>query len=200
MNRLYLVSISVLALVVFAAALAGGGSALAAGGKVVCKSIPSNGKNRVSCPKRGLHGKQGAPGAPGPTGPAGPQGPAGPAGAPGASGAGSGLTLNFNGKLNAAEVRQLVIGNFTIRAAAQASGACEDIKLLTSGGLNSRLSIGPAGAFASLPGNSVADLQSGDTSNMFTSVTENGGSTVSGIVGRASVGGFCLVSGYVTGI
>lgn len=197
MNRLYLVSISVLALVVFAAALAGGGSALAARGQVVCKLIPSNGKNRVSCPKRGLHGKRGAPGAPGP---AGPQGPAGPAGAPGASGAGSGLTLNFNGKLNAAEVRQLVIGNFTVRAAAQASGACENIKLLTSGGLNSRLSIGPAGAFTSLPGNSVADLQSGDTSNMFTSVTENGGSTVSGIVGRASVGGFCLVSGYVTGI
>jgi hypothetical protein len=197
MNRLSLVSISVLALALLLGVFASrDNSALAARQQVICKIVKVNGKSRVSCPKAQLHGKHGKNGQPGPQGPA---GPPGATGATGAAGAGSGLTLNFNAKLNATEVKQLVIGNFIIRAAAQPSGACENIKLLT-GLFNSRVSIGPAGAFTSLPSNSVADLQAGDTSNMFTAVSENGGSTVSGIVGRATVGGFCLVSGYVTGV
>jgi hypothetical protein len=195
MKRLYLVPLS--ACVVAALIVGVSGIATAAGGNaVICKLVRIHGKKRVECPKKGLRGKHGKRG---PAGPAGPTGSQGPAGATGPSGAGSGLTLNFNAKLNAAQVKQLVIGNFTVRAAAQPSGACENIKLLTES-LNSRVSVGPAGGFNSLPSNSSVDIQAGDTSQMFTAVTENGGSTVSGIVGRATVGGFCLVSGYVTGV
>jgi hypothetical protein len=189
-------SLAALALALFITGIGpNGDDASAARGEVICKFVKVNGKKRVSCPKRGLRGKKGAAGAPGAAGATGPAGPAGPAGA----GAGSGLTLNFNAKLNAAQVRQVVIGNFTIRAAAQPSGVCENIKLLTES-LKSRVSIGAGQAFGILESNSAVDVQGGDTSNLFTAVTENGASTVSGIVGRTTVGGFCLVSGYVTGI
>jgi hypothetical protein len=173
--------------------VASGTSVFARGGgdEVLCKRA---GKKTVSCPKKELRGKRGKRGR---RGPRGRTGPAGPAGAPG--GAGSGLNLNFNAKLSPSATKEVTVGNFTIRASAQPSGNCENIKLLTTGGVASRVSIGPNGAFTGLAANSVADLQGGDTSNMFTAVSENGGSTVSGIVGRASVGGFCLISGYVTG-
>jgi hypothetical protein len=194
MKRLCVLSLSILAIALFAGGLAhGNDSALAARSQVICKTVSIHGKKRISCPREALRGRRGKRGA------AGASGPAGPAGAPGAAGAGSGLTLNFNAKLNAAQIKQVVIGNFIIRAAAQPSGACENIKLLTES-TNSRVSIGPAGAFTGLASNSSQDLQAGDTSNMFTAVTENGASTVSGIVGRVTVGGFCLVSGYVTGV
>jgi hypothetical protein len=195
MKRLYLMSVS--ALILAFASMAVGAIGTAAGdSSVICKFVKIHGKKRVSCPKKGLRGKRGGRG---PAGPQGPPGPQGAAGAAGPAGAGSGLTLNFNAKLSAAQVKQVVVGNFTVRAAAQPSGACENIKLLTES-LDSRVSIGPSGAFSALASNSSVDLQSGDTSNMFTAVTQNGGSTVSGIVGRATQGGFCLVSGYVTGI
>jgi len=195
MKRLFLLAVSVLVFSLTFVAM-GGGSTATARNAVLCKFVKIKGKKRVSCPKRQLRGKRGRRGR---RGRRGAQGPAGPPGAQGPAGAGSGLTLNFNAKLNATEVKQLVIGNFTVRAAAKASGSCENIKLLTDL-TASRISIGPAGAFSSLGSNSSEDLQSGNTSNMFTAVTENGTSTVSGIVGRASVGGFCLVSGYVTGV
>lgn len=192
MNRLYPMPVAVLVLALAIVGVCGGGSA-AAKSQVICKIVKIKKKRVVSCPKRQLRGKRGRHGKRGPVG------PVGPAGAQGPSGAGSGLTLNFNAKLNATEVKQLVIGNFSVRAAAQASGDCENIKLLTDT-LDSRVSIGPAGGFVSLPNNSSKDLQTGNTSNLFTAVTENGGSTVSGIVGRVNVGGYCLVSGYVTGV
>lgn len=198
MKRLYLLPAAACVL----AALIAGASGIATasdGGTVVCKLVKINGKKRVECPKKALKGKRGKRGKPGPAGPAGPTGPQGPAGATGPAGAGSGLTLNFNAKLNAAQVKQVTVGNFTVRAAAQPSGACENIKLLTEAQA-SRVSIGSGGSFGGLASNASVDLQSGDTSNMFTAVTQNGGSTVSGIVGRVTQGGFCLVSGYVTGI
>lgn len=190
--RLLLISVLVLGLVV-GVALDGEGDAQAARGEVICKFKKVRGKKRVSCPKGQLRGKRGA------RGPAGAAGAAGPAGAPGVSGAGSNLNLNFNANLNANEVHQIVVGNFTVRAASGPTGACVDI-ILRAGNTDSRISKGPAGPFGFLPNNEATTLQAGDTSNMFTAVSDNGGSTVSGIVGRVTVGGRCLVSGYVTGI
>jgi hypothetical protein len=62
------------------------------------------------------------------------------------------------------------------------------------------VSVGPGGAFASVLNNSSVAVQAGNTSNLFTAVTDNGGSTMSGVVGRVTVGGRCLVSGFVTGV
>jgi|GEM_PF-2321773 len=199
MKRLYIVVVSVLTLAVLVSALGSGSTAATRRGQVICKIVKLKGKQRVSCPKGQLRGKKGKRGRRGKRGLPGATGPAGPAGEQGPSGAGSGLTLNFNTKLNAGQVKQLVIGNFTIRAAAQASGNCENIKLLV-GATDSVVSIGSNGPFEEVLNNKSKNLQSGNTSNMFTAVSADGGSTVSGIVGRVNSGGFCLVSGYVTGI
>lgn len=194
MNRLYLLSISILALgLVAGVSLSGSDDARAARGKVTCKLKGKKGKKRVVCPKRQVRGKHGRRGRRGRAG------PAGAPGAPGASGAGSGLTLNFNADLNANEIKQVVIGNFTIRAASGPTGSCVNIQL-RAGNIDSRVSIGSKGPFSSLLNNLSTELQIGNTSDMFTAVSDSGGSTVSGIVGRVTVGGRCLVSGYVTGI
>jgi hypothetical protein len=188
MKRVHVMSLAALVLAI--SLLFGVGMGNAAGrDKVVCKFVKINGKKRVECPKKALRGK---------AGPAGPAGPQGPAGVQGPAGAGSGLTLNFNAKLSPGQVKQVSIGNFTLRAAAQPSGACENIKLLTEV-QDSLVSIGSGGPFSFVPNNSSVDLQAGDDSDMFTVVTLSGGNTMSGIVGRATQGGFCLVSGYVTG-
>jgi hypothetical protein len=170
--------------------LIGGGSYVFAahgGGQVICKI---RGKNLVACPKGDLHGKRGARGPRGLPGPAGPQGISG--------GAGSGLNLNFNANLNSNEVKQVVIGNFTIREAAEASGSCNGIRLISAA--EGRVSVGSAGPFSVIPANESVVLVGSSTSNMFTAVSANGASTVSGIVGQVTVGGHCLVSGYVTGL
>lgn len=199
MNRIYVVLISILALALLVGSLGGSSSAAPKRGKVICKIVKLKGKQRVSCPKSQLRGKKGKRGRRGRPGRVGATGPTGPAGERGPSGAGSGLTLNFNTKLNAGQVKQLAIGNFTIRAAAQSSGNCENIKLLV-GATDSVVSIGSNGPFEEVLNNKSKNLQSGNTSNMFTAVSADGGSTVSGIVGRVNSGGFCLVSGYVTGV
>lgn len=197
MNRLYLVSISVLALAVLAGGFASrDNSAAASGQQVICKIVKINGKRRVSCPKAQLQGKRG------PRGIAGPQGATGPTGAPGATGAtgaGSGLTLNFNAKLEPTKTKKLVIGNFTIRVTAGNNGECGNVELLT-GGTEGFVSIGPGSPFTSMGLFATQPILTSDTSNMFTAVSADGRRTVSGIVGRKFSGGFCLVSGYVTGV
>jgi hypothetical protein len=107
--------------------------------------------------------------------------------------------LNFNANLNANEVKQIAIGNFTVRAAAGPTGSCVNIQL-RAGSVDSRVSLGAGGAFAFLGNNLAVAVQTGNTSNMFTAVTDDGRSTVSGTVGRVTVGGRCLVSGFVTGV
>ncbi len=158
---------------------------------MVCQT---SGKHAVSCPKKDLHGKRGKRGK---RGPQGLPGPAGPAGATG--GAGSGLTLNFNAYLTANKAKELTVGNFTITAASDAFGSCVPISLRAGGG-DSRLSVGSGVAFGSLLNNTSQPLTDGSNSNMFTAVSENGASTISGIVGSVTAGGRCLVSGYVTGV
>lgn len=205
MRRRWLGSIAVLAtLSLVGVALGADGSALASRGEVICKFIKVHGKKRVSCPKRGLRGQRGARGKNGKNGDAGtagPQGPAGPAGAPGANGAGSGLTLNFNAKLEPLTKKTLVIGDFTVRvAAANGGGVCEKVELQT-GLLPAFVSVGPGSAFTSVASFGTFPILTTDVSNMFTAVSAEGSSTVSGIVGRKSApGGYCLVSGYVTGV
>jgi hypothetical protein len=197
-------SIALIATLALAGAVLGaGGSALAARGEVICKFVRIHGKKRVSCPKRGLRGRRGPRGKHGKNGTAGatgPQGPAGPAGAPGANGAGSGLTLNFNAKLEPLTKKTLFVGNFTVRvSAANGGGVCENVELLT-GAVPGFVSVGPEKPFTAIGSFGAFALLTSDTSNMFTAVSANGSSTVSGIVGRKSAGGFCLVSGYVTGV
>jgi collagen type I alpha len=197
-KRLRLVPISAVAACLVIGAFASGGSyALAArggGAEVICKA---SGKHAVSCPKKELHGKRGKRGPQGLPGPVGPAGPAGPAGAAGA-GAGSGLSLNFNAYLTPNKAREIPIGNFIVTAASDALGNCVPITLRAEAA--SHYSVGPAVAFGPLPGNSSVGLTNGSNSNMFTAVSDNGSSTISGIVGSITVGGRCVVSGYVTGV
>lgn len=172
-----------------------GENATAARGMVTCV-IKKQGKKRVvNCPRgqvRGARGKRGARGRPGAVGPA---GPAGPAGAP--AGAGSGLNLNFNAYLTANKTKELAIGNFTITAASNGAGACEPIRLRPATG--SRVAVGAGSEFSSVSANASKSLTNGKNSNMFTAVSNNGSSTMSGIVGAVTVGNVCVVSGYVTG-
>jgi hypothetical protein len=183
-------------IVVLAAAIAalmasGVGSVFAArkGDDVTCKVV---GKREVSCPKKELKGKKGKRGKRGPAGPPGPPGPAG------SSGAGSNLNLNFNAYLTPNKTKEITVNNFTITAASDGFGKCVPISLRV-GGADSRLSVGSGGAFAIVLNNENRALTDGANSNMFTAVTENGASTISGIVGSTTAGGVCLVSGYVTG-
>jgi hypothetical protein len=195
MTRLHLLLISALAASLTVALLLGG-NAFAARGDVTCKLEVKHGKHVVSCPKGQLRGKRGRRGARGARGAAGAAGPTGPAGAP--AGSGSGLNLNFNAYLSASEKKEVTIGNFTIRAASDALGNCAPI-VLRAGAVDSRFSHGSAGAFALLLNNTIGTVAAANTSDMFTAVSENGVSTMSGIVGAVTAGGVCLVSGYVTG-
>jgi len=180
-----------------------GGSALAARGRsavVVCKFKVKRGKRLVICPKRGLRGRRGEPGAPGAAGLAGPAGAPGPAGPPGSTGSGSSnLNLNFNAYLTANRTKELTIGNFTITAASTSAGSCEPIRV-RAGGADSRIAVGAGQEFSFTPNNTNKAVTNGKNSNMFTAISENGASTMSGIVGAATAGGVCLVSGYVTGL
>lgn len=198
MNRLYLVTVPVMALALTLTGFVGGGSSAMARSRVICKIVTINGKKRVSCPKAPLHGKNGKKGARGAQGPA---GPAGPPGATGAAGAGSGLTLNFNAKLGQplAVNKTITINNFTVRVSAKGNGECENVELLT-GDRAGLVSVGAGNPFSVMGAFSAIPILTTDTSNMFTAVSADGGSTVSGIVGRKFAGGFCLVSGYITGV
>jgi hypothetical protein len=89
-----LMSMALVGAVAVSGAFAAGHGAKA---EVVCKKV---GKNKVSCPKKELHGKKGNTGATGPAGPQGPQGPAGPAGPQGKQGAsGLAIPLIFRGQI-----------------------------------------------------------------------------------------------------
>lgn len=203
MKRLRLVPVSAVAACLVIGAMIGGGSyVFAAGGggpEVVCKAA---GKHLVICPKKELHGKRGKrgpQGLPGPAGPPGPAGAPGTTGATGAAGAGSGLTLNFNAKLGPSGNRSVQVGRFILRAVAFSNGHCDSIELLTGLGGEAAVSVGPNGAFVPMGANSAQPILSTETSNLFTAVTADGASTISGIVGQVYSGGYCLISGYVTG-
>jgi hypothetical protein len=191
MTRFHLLSIAALSALAMAIFVGGAGSAFAAKQQVTCKVKVKGKKRVVDCPKGQLKGKRGA------RGPRGVAGPAGPAGAP--AGAGSGLNLNFNAYLSASEKKEVTIGNFTIRAASDALGNCAPI-VLRAGAVDSRFSHGSSGAFAVLLNNTLGTVAVANTSDLFTAVSENGASTMSGIVGAVTAGGVCLVSGYVTGL
>jgi len=108
------------------------------------------------------------------------------------------LNLNFNEYLTPNRTKELTIGNFTIRASSDALGNCSPI-VLRAGATDSRFSHGSAGTFSILLNNTIGTVTAANTSDMFTAVSENGASTMSGIVGAVTAGGVCLVSGYVTG-
>ncbi len=194
MTRLRTLSLLVLVACLTMGIAAGSGAASAASHHVICKIKVLHKKRVVSCPKGPLRGKRGAKGTPGAPGTQGPAGPTGPT-----AGAGSGLNLNFNAHLTPNKTKELTVNNFTVIAASNAAGACEPVRL-RAGGRSSRLAVGAGGEFGFLGSNEVANLTNGKNSNMFTAVTEDGGSTMSGIVGAVTAGGVCLVSGYVTGV
>jgi len=202
MRRLQLLLVAALSLALTVAFVVGGSASAARRGRavVVCKFKVKRGKRLVICPKRRLRGRRGKPGAPGGAGPAGPAGAAGPAGPPGASGgSGSNLNLNFNAYLTANRTRELTIGNFTITAASTSAGSCEPIRV-RAGATDSRIAVGAGQEFSFIPNNTNKAVTNGKNSNMFTAISENGASTMSGIVGAVTAGGVCLVSGYVTGL
>jgi hypothetical protein len=108
------------------------------------------------------------------------------------------LSLNFNAYLTPNRTREIPVGNFVVTASSDPLGNCVPITLRAEAA--SHFSLGPAAAFEPLPSTSSVGLTSGNNSNMFTAVSDNGASTISGIVGAVTVGGRCVVSGYVTGV
>ena len=104
---------------------------------------------------------------------------------------------SFNDTLGPNETLTRTIGNFTVTSATNGAGQCGPINL-QAGDLDSQRSINHA-AFANLPANNTAQITAANTSPAFTGVSDNGTSSVSGVVGRAQQGGTCLLTGYMTG-
>ena len=116
----------------------------------------------------------------------------------GGGGGGGPALVSFNGRLAANETQTRTVGNFTITSATNAAGQCGPIQL-QAGDQDSQRSIGLNTAFQNLPANSTAQITAANVSQAFTGVTDNGGSAVSGVVGRTQQGNTCLLTGYLTG-
>jgi hypothetical protein len=111
----------------------------------------------------------------------------------------AGITFeSYNATLQANQSKTVTIGNFTVTSATNAAGQCGPIQL-QAGNLNSQRSIGLNAAFANLNDNATANIANANVSQAFTAVSDDGTSTMSGIVGRAQQGNTCLLSGYITG-
>jgi hypothetical protein len=118
----------------------------------------------------------------------------------GGGGGNDGLVFqSFNDTLGANETLTRTIGNFTITSATNGAGTCGNINL-QAGDLDSQRSIGLNVNFANLAANTTATILAAvNRSQAFTGVSDNGASSVSGVVGRAQQGGTCLLTGYMTG-
>jgi hypothetical protein len=116
----------------------------------------------------------------------------------GGGGGGGGLQFqSFNDTLGANETLTRTIGNFTLTSATNGAGTCGPINL-QAGDLDSQRSVNHGG-FANLPANTTAAVTAANTSTAFAAVSDNGTSTMQGVVGRAQQGGTCLLTGYITG-
>ncbi len=104
----------------------------------------------------------------------------------------------FTQRLAANASQTKTIGNFTITSATNGAGTCGAIQL-QAGNLDSQRSIGLNAAFANLGANTTATITAANVSQAFTAVTDDGTSSVSGVVGRAQQGNTCLLTGYMTG-
>jgi hypothetical protein len=117
----------------------------------------------------------------------------------GGGGGNGGLVFqSFNDTLGANETLTRTIGNFTITSGTNGAGTCGNINL-QAGDLDSQRSIGLNVNFANLAANTTATILAVNRSQAFTGVSDNGTSSVSGVVGRAQQGGTCLLTGYMTG-
>jgi hypothetical protein len=117
----------------------------------------------------------------------------------GGGGGSTGPSLqSFIGRLTANQTLTRTIGNFTITSATNAAGTCGAIQL-QAGDLDSQRSTGLNAAFANLAANATATITAANVSQAFTGVSDNGASSVSGVVGRAQQGNTCLLTGYLTG-
>jgi hypothetical protein len=120
----------------------------------------------------------------------------------GDGGGGGGTTgpslQSFIGRLTANQTLTRTIGNFTITSATNAAGTCGAIQL-QAGDLDSQRSTGLPGTFTNLAANATATITAANVSQAFTGVSDNGASSVSGVVGRAQQGNTCLLTGYLTG-
>jgi hypothetical protein len=140
---------------------------------------------------------------PGPRGPRGPRGSTGPRGATGPAGpsGGGANSLNFDARLAPSTSKSITIGNFTVNETSTAAGNCNDV-MMRAGNLDGKYSVG-VGVFVAITNNTNATLvptSAAGNSRPFTAVSNDGSSTVSGIIGCANSGGVALTSGYITGI
>lgn len=116
----------------------------------------------------------------------------------GGGGVVTGNVQSFNARLAANQTKTVTIGNFTVTSATNAAGTCGPIQL-QSGNLDSQRAIGLNAAFANLGPNSTVNIAAANVSQAFTGVSDDGSSTVTGIVGRAQQGNTCLLTGSVSG-
>jgi hypothetical protein len=116
----------------------------------------------------------------------------------GGGGGPTGNVQSFTARLLANQAKTVTIGNFTVTSATNAAGACGAIQL-QSGNLDSQRAIGLNAGFANLPPNTTVNITAANVSQAFTAVSDDGASTVTGIVGRAQQGNTCLLSGSVSG-
>jgi hypothetical protein len=115
----------------------------------------------------------------------------------GGGSAGPSLT-SFTDRLGPNQTLTRTVGNFTVTSATNGAGTCGPIQL-QAGNLDSQRSIGLNAAFANLAANATATITAANVSQAFTGVTDDGSSSVSGVVGRAQQGNTCLLTGYMTG-
>jgi hypothetical protein len=112
-------------------------------------------------------------------------------------GGGGGLTP-FTATLGSNQSKVQAIGNFTVTASTNAAGVCQPITL-AAGNLDSQRAIGLGVGFVNLGANNTVNVVAANVSQAFTAVTDDGSSTMSGVVGRTQQGANCLITGYLTG-
>ncbi len=174
---------------VASAALVLGATAITAagdGGGASSAASKAPGKHRHRGPRgpRGPRGVQGPPGEPGATGPQGPTGRS--------------AGTNFNAVLSGNASESVTIGAFTVSETAS-GGSCGVIKIGSTAANLLSIGTGTFNPLMAVPGGSTTVIVVPPKTDIFTAVTTDGMSTVSGHVGAASSGGNCITTGFVTG-
>lgn len=145
---------------------------------------PEKHRQRGARGPRGPRGFQGSPGQPGATGPQGP--------------AGRSAGANFNAALSGNASESLTIGAFTISETAS-GGSCGVITIGSTAASLVSIGTGTFNPLMVVPAGSTTAIVVPPKTDIFTAVTTDGTSTVSGHVGAASSGGSCITTGFATG-
>lgn len=116
----------------------------------------------------------------------------------------NGITQNFNGKLTANQVKSVTIGNFTFALAAAPSGACNALGTLAAGAVaGAAVNANGSSPYSAnpIPANGATAVGYGAGATFpFSAISDDGASTMNGIVLGRTQGATCLTGGFIAGV